>query len=70
MYIQIKGAKENNLKNIDVQIPKNKFIVFIGLFRSGKSTLALETLQRENDVNEWLKRISGCISPEAYQIVS
>lgn len=47
MYINIKGAKENNLKNVDVQIPKNKLIVFTGLSGSGKSTLALETLQRE-----------------------
>ncbi|MEL7657003.1 MAG: ATP-binding cassette domain-containing protein, partial [Bacillota bacterium] len=47
MYIKIKGAKENNLKNIDVQIPKNKLVVFTGLSGSGKSTLALETLQRE-----------------------
>ena len=47
MYIKIKGAKENNLKNIDVEIPKNKLIVFTGLSGSGKSTLALETLQRE-----------------------
>ncbi len=47
MYINIKGAKENNLKNIDLQIPKNKLIVFTGLSGSGKSTLALETLQRE-----------------------
>lgn len=47
MFINIKGAKENNLKNIDLQIPKNKLIVFTGLSGSGKSTLALETLQRE-----------------------
>ncbi len=47
MFIKIKGAKENNLKNIDVQIPKNKLIVFTGLSGSGKSTLAMETLQRE-----------------------
>lgn len=47
MYINIKGAKENNLKNIDVRIPKNKLIIFTGLSGSGKSTLALETLQRE-----------------------
>nr|WP_314466285.1 excinuclease ABC subunit UvrA [uncultured Clostridium sp.] len=47
MFIKIKGAKENNLKNIDVEIPKNKLIVFTGLSGSGKSTLALETLQRE-----------------------
>jgi DNA-binding transcriptional MerR regulator/energy-coupling factor transporter ATP-binding protein EcfA2 len=47
MFINIKGAKENNLKSVDVQIPKNKLIVFTGLSGSGKSTLALETLQRE-----------------------
>ena len=47
MYIRIKGAKENNLKNIDVTIPKNKLIVFTGLSGSGKSTLAMQTLQRE-----------------------
>lgn len=47
MFITIKGAKENNLKNIDVQIPRNKLVVFTGLSGSGKSTLALETLQRE-----------------------
>ncbi len=47
MYINIFGAKENNLKNIDVQLPKNKLIVFTGVSGSGKSTLALETLQRE-----------------------
>lgn len=47
MLITIKGARENNLKNIDVQIPKNKFVVLTGLSGSGKSTLALETLQRE-----------------------
>ncbi len=47
MYINIKGAKENNLKDVDVQIPKNKLVAFTGLSGSGKSTLALETLQRE-----------------------
>ena len=47
MFIEIKGAKENNLKNIDVSIPKKKLIVFTGLSGSGKSTLAMETLQRE-----------------------
>lgn len=47
MYINIKGAKENNLKNVDLKLPKNKLIVFTGLSGSGKSTLALETLQRE-----------------------
>lgn len=47
MNIVIKGARENNLKNINVELPKNKLIVFTGLSGSGKSTLAMETLQRE-----------------------
>lgn len=47
MNIMIKGARQNNLKNIDLEIPKNKLIVFTGLSGSGKSTLAMETLQRE-----------------------
>ncbi len=47
MEIKIKGAYENNLKHIDLTIPKNKLIVFTGLSGSGKSTLAMETLQRE-----------------------
>jgi len=47
MFIEIKGASENNLKNIDLILPKNKLIAFTGLSGSGKSTLAMETLQRE-----------------------
>ncbi|WP_394923506.1 excinuclease ABC subunit UvrA [uncultured Robinsoniella sp.] len=47
MDIRIKGARQNNLKNISVEIPKNKLIVFTGVSGSGKSTLAMETLQRE-----------------------
>ncbi|TYQ18091.1 UNVERIFIED_CONTAM: excinuclease ABC subunit A [Acetivibrio alkalicellulosi] len=47
MFINIKGAKENNLRNVDVKIPKNKLVVLTGVSGSGKSTLALETLQRE-----------------------
>ncbi len=46
-YITIKGAKENNLKNIDVQIPRDKLIVFTGLSGSGKSSLAFDTIYAE-----------------------
>ncbi len=45
--IIIRGAKENNLKNVDVNIPRNKLTVFTGLSGSGKSTLAFDTIFAE-----------------------
>ncbi len=45
--IVIKGAKENNLKNIDLTLPRNKLIVFTGVSGSGKSTLAFDTIYAE-----------------------
>ncbi|MDR2950079.1 MAG: excinuclease ABC subunit UvrA [Prevotella sp.] len=45
--IFIKGARVNNLKNIDVEIPRNKFVVIAGLSGSGKSSLAFDTLYAE-----------------------
>ena len=45
--IIIKGAKEHNLKNIDVVIPKNKLIVITGVSGSGKSSLAFDTIYAE-----------------------
>ena len=45
--IHIKGAREHNLKNIDVKIPRDKFIVITGLSGSGKSTLAFDTIYAE-----------------------
>ena len=41
--IKIRGAKEHNLKNINLDIPKNRLVVFTGLSGSGKSTLAFDT---------------------------
>ncbi len=46
-YISIKGAKEHNLKNINVKIPKNKITVITGLSGSGKSSLAFDTIYAE-----------------------
>ena len=45
--IIIKGARENNLKNIDVEIPKNKLVVITGVSGSGKSSLAFDTIYAE-----------------------
>ena len=45
--IIIKGARQNNLKNIDLTIPRNKLIVFTGLSGSGKSSLAFDTIFAE-----------------------
>ena len=46
-YIEIKGARVNNLKNIDVKIPRNKLVVIAGVSGSGKSSLAFDTLYAE-----------------------
>ena len=46
-YIEIKGARVNNLKNVDVRIPRNKFVVIAGVSGSGKSSLAFDTLYAE-----------------------
>lgn len=45
--IIVKGAKEHNLKNIDIEIPRNKLVVFTGLSGSGKSSLAFDTIYAE-----------------------
>lgn len=45
--ISIKGARVNNLKNVDVELPRNKFIVITGLSGSGKSSLAFDTIYAE-----------------------
>ena len=42
-YIKIRGAKEHNLKNIDIDIPRNELVVLTGLSGSGKSSLAFDT---------------------------
>lgn len=46
MKIEIRNAKGNNLKNIDLSLPKNQLIAFTGISGSGKSTLALDTIDR------------------------
>ena len=46
-YITVKGAREHNLKNIDLKIPRDKFVVLTGLSGSGKSSLAFDTIYAE-----------------------
>src|SRR5690606_31630841 len=57
-FIQIKGARVNNLKNIDVDIPKNKLIVVTGMSGSGKSSLAFDTLYAEGQ-RRYVERLSS-----------
>src|SRR5437879_8175657 len=45
--ITIRGAREHNLKNVDVEIPRDRLVVFIGLSGSGKSSLAFDTIYAE-----------------------
>ncbi|MFX4865165.1 hypothetical protein ABTB62_20510, partial [Acinetobacter baumannii] len=46
-YIEVYGAREHNLRNIDIHIPKNKLVVFTGVSGSGKSSLAFDTIYNE-----------------------
>ena len=46
-YIKVRGAKMHNLKNINLEIPKKKFIVITGVSGSGKSSLAFDTIYAE-----------------------
>ena len=56
--IIIKGARENNLKNIDLELPKNKFIVMTGVSGSGKSSLAFDTINAEGE-RRYLESLSA-----------
>lgn len=46
-YIKIKGARENNLKNIDIEVPRNQFVIMTGVSGSGKTSLAFDTIYAE-----------------------
>ena len=46
-YIKIRGANEHNLKGVDLDIPRNEFVVLTGLSGSGKSSLAFDTIYAE-----------------------
>ncbi|NIT12973.1 MAG: excinuclease ABC subunit A, partial [Candidatus Dadabacteria bacterium] len=63
-FIQVRGARLNNLKNIDVNIPLHKFTVITGLSGSGKSSLALDTIYAEG-----LRRYIESLSTYARQFL-
>ena len=56
--IIIKGARENNLKNVSLELPKNKFIVMTGVSGSGKSSLAFDTIYKEGE-RRYLESLSS-----------
>lgn len=62
--IIVKGARENNLKNIDIEIPKNKLVVMTGVSGSGKSSLAFDTIYAEGE-----RRYVESLSPFARQFL-
>ncbi|MCQ2742872.1 MAG: excinuclease ABC subunit UvrA [Bacilli bacterium] len=63
-YIMVKGARENNLKNVSVDVPKNSLTVFTGLSGSGKTTLAFDTI-----FNEGQRRYVESLSSYARQFL-
>ena len=62
-YVSVKGARENNLKNVDLQIPRDVMVVFTGVSGSGKSSLAFGTLYAEAQ-----RRYLESVSPYARRL--
>jgi excinuclease ABC subunit A len=64
-YVHVRGAKQNNLKNIDVDVPRNAFVVFTGVSGSGKSSLAFGTIYAEAQ-----RRYFDSIAPYARRLMT
>ena len=75
-FIHIKGARVNNLKNIDVDIPRNKFTVITGISGSGKSSLAFDTLYAEGQrrfaesISSFARQFLGMTSKPAVDLIT
>ena len=73
--IIIKGARVNNLKNIDVEIPRNRLVVITGLSGSGKSSLAFDTLYAEGQrryvesLSSYARQFLGRMSKDRKSVV-
>lgn len=64
-FLQVRGARQNNLRNIDVDIPRNAFVVFTGVSGSGKSSLAFGTIYAEAQ-----RRYFDSIAPYARRLLN
>ncbi len=75
-YIEITGAREHNLKNIDIKIPKKKFVVVTGVSGSGKSSLAFDTLYAEGQrryvesLSSYARQFIGQMDKPLYERIS
>ena len=74
-YIELKGVRVNNLKNISINIPRNKFIVIAGVSGSGKSSLAFDTLYAEGQrryvesLSSYARQFLGRMSKPEYDFI-
>lgn len=64
-FVEIKGAKQNNLKDISIKIPRNSFVVFTGISGSGKSSIAFDTIYAEAQ-----RRYFESVAPYARRLIS